>query len=327
MARSKSRSSKSKRSPKSRRSRSRSGSRSRRTRKYSRSPSARSRKDVADAMRDVQVYGRGASNTMAVQKSIEQANRFNVPVSRKHMERLQKFSSQVLNMEYPECPLTWERHTRPVKEVGDKYGVVWRDQDGYFCAPPGLSPETVYKEEEKKKKSPQNLKKEISDLTRDIQYALDPEKKAAADKIESDIRTRRIEAMSLQNQDERAAYLKELEKEKEESDKRDKKHTDVLAKIYNRFDAAGGDPQAKAEALLKTAKSCAWGTGGPGCTSITVPDGDKTKTILVPSLIVTAKGEKATALQENLQAWWRRYRQAAEKLRKMQERSEVARYM
>jgi len=323
MARSKSRSGKSKRSPKSR---SKSRSRSRRTpRKYSRSPTARSRKDVGDALRDVQWSGRGASNTLAVQKSIEQANKFNVPVSRKHMERLQKFSSQVLNMEYPECPLSWERHTRPVKEVGDKYGVVWRDQDGYFCAPPGLSPETVYKEEEKKK-SPQNLKKEISDLTKDIQYALDPAKKSAEDKIQAEIRSRRIQALSLQNQDERNAYLKELKKEEEEEKKRNDKHVEVLAKIYDRFDAAAGDSKSKAEALLATAKRCTDGTGGNGCKSITVPDGDKTKTIFVPLSIVTENGI-ASQLQENLQAWWRRYRKSAEKLRQLRARGEVSRYM
>jgi hypothetical protein len=280
-----------------------------------------------DALRDVQWSGRGASNTLAVQKSMERASGMKVPVNQKHLERLQKFSTQVLNMEYPECPLSWQRHTRPVEEVGDQYGVVWRDQDGYFCAPPGLSPDTLVKEEEEKK-SPQNLKKEISDLTKDIQYALDPAKKVKEDAIQAEIRSRRIQAMSLQNQGERAKYLKELEKEEKEARKRDDKHVEVLGKIYDRFDATGGDSGAKARTLLETAKSCAWGSGGPGCTPITIPDGaDKTKTILVPSEVVTLKGEIATQLQENLQAWWRRYRQSVEKLRKLQERGEVSRYM
>jgi len=280
-----------------------------------------------DAMSGVQWAGRGASNTLAVQKSIEEANRLNIPASHKHLDRLHKFSTQVLSMEYPECPLSWERHSAPVAEAADERGVVWRDRDGYFCAPPGMSPDTLVKDKVRDPvKSPQMLKKEIGELTRDIQYALDPSKKSKADSIEAEIRSRRIAAMSLLDKEERGMYEKEEKKEKEKMEKEEKKEKQVLTKIYERFGLnANVRPSVSGGVMFDKAKACAWGTSYVGCDPVEIPDGPgKTKTIHVPSDIVS---ENPSQLQEHLQEWWRRYRKKVEEVLAKRKRAQVSRYV
>jgi hypothetical protein len=218
-------------------------------------------RQVRAALEDVNWGGRGASNTLAVQKSVEAANRLGIPANREHLARLQKFSTQVLKMEYPSCPLSWERHSRSVKDVEEKYGVVWTDQDGYFCAPPGLSPDTLIPDPEERK-DPVNLRKEINELTRDIKYALDPAAKAAADKISSEIDSKRLTALSAMTTAQNSTHAKKLAKMEAEKTKKENKHIELLTKIYSKYDVSLKDvPNAqaiakgKAQALMASANA------------------------------------------------------------------------
>jgi hypothetical protein len=290
-------------------------------------------REVRSALEEVDWSGRGASNTLAVQKSVEAANRMGIPANREHLARLQKFSTQVLKMEYPSCPLSWERHTSSVKDVEDKYGVVWTDQDGYFCAPPGLSPDTRVTAPEERK-DPVNLRKEINELTRDIKYALDPVAKAKADRIASEIDSKRLTALSAMTNAQAAAHEKKLSKMEAEKTKKENKHIELLTKIYSKYDVGLKDvanrqdvARGKATLLLRTANKCLFEEGGIGCKEIIVGTGKDQRKIYVPELIVTPEDAAYSPLVGNLQEWWRRYRKVSEELMKARKHSYESRYL
>ena len=302
-------------------------------RRYSRSPKSRSMRQVRSALEEVDWSGRGASNTLAVQKSVEAANQMGIPANREHLARLQKFSTQVLKMEYPSCPLSWERHTRSVKDVEDKYGVVWTDQDGYFCAPPGSSPDTLVPDPEEYK-SPVNLRKEINELTRDIKYALDPAAKAAADKITSEIDSKRLTALAKMTDAQSSAHQKKLAKMEAEKTKKENKHIELLTKIYSKYDTSLTNvpnrldvAKSSATQLMETANRCLFDGGGIGCESITVGVGKDQRTIYVPGSIMSSDNEAYSPLKGNLQEWWRRYRKVSEELIKARKHASESRYI
>ncbi len=281
-------------------------------------------------MRDVKWRGRGASNTIAVQKSIEQANRLKIPVKSEHLERLQQFRTQVLNMEYPTCPLSWERHTKSVKEVEDDYGVVWRNQDGYYCAPPGLDKDTLVPDDPAQKKSPYELKKEIEELTTNIQHALDPEAKAKYDAEEakkdavlSEIATRR----STASREHLALKKKQLAKEKL---KRDEEHKKTLSKIYREAGQKKDMADESAKTLMETADRCLAGTGGVGCVKYEVPDktvpGGK-KDVYVPQEVISSEEEEDSLIKMRLQKWWRQTKHADDARKELERRRMYARYL
>lgn len=277
-------------------------------------------------MSDVIWKGRGVSNTLAVQKSIEEANRLKIPVKSRHLERLQKFRTQVLNMEYPTCPLSWERHTDSVKEVEDEYGVVWRDQDGYFCAPPGLSPSTLVPDDPRERKTTHELKKEIDELTGSIQRALDPEARAKyeeeeeeKDRVLSEIASRR----STATREHRALLTKEAAKRKAKADER---HIKVLSKIYREAGQKKDAAEESAKGMLATAYRCVEG-GGEGCTPYEVKDrnvpGGKT-TVYIPTEIMD---DSDTPEAIRLQTWWRGFKHASDAQKELEKRKKDARYL
>jgi hypothetical protein len=281
-------------------------------------------------MKDVVWKGRGASNTIAVQKSIEEANRLKIPVKSKHLERLQKFRTQVLNMEYPTCPLAWERHTESVKQVEDEYGVVWRDQDGYYCAPPGLEPDTLVPDEPEKKKTAHELKKEIEELTTTIQHTLDPEarakyeeKEAEKDAIMSEIASRRQSA----SREHLIQKKKELAKRKE---KEDTAHVKTLSKIYRETGQKKDAAEESAKSLLAVASRCVSGSGGAGCVAYEVVDksvpGGK-KTVYIPEMVMSSDEDEDSVEKLRLQKWWKAYRRASEAKKELERRKKDARYL
>lgn len=281
-------------------------------------------------MKDVVWSGRGASNTLAVQKSIEEANRLKIPVKSKHLERLEKFRTQVLNLEYPTCPLSWERHTESVQSVEDEYGVVWRDQDGYYCAPPGLSPDTLVSDEQKKYKSPHELKKEIEELTGTIQRTLDPDARAKyeqeedeKDRVMAEISSRRLSA----SREHLAQKKKEAAKRKA---KADETHVKTLSKIYRESGHKNEEAEEKAKSLLASAYTCVSGRGGEGCTPYEVTDknvvGGK-RTVYIPTEVMSSEEDEDLAWKQRLQAWWRAFKKVDDAKKELEKRKNDARYL
>lgn len=324
------------RSPRrSNKSRSRKGSRGR----YSKSPNSRSMKNVRSAMQDVD-WKSGVSNTRAVIKNMNEATRLNIPASTPHMERLKSYGDQVLNMEYPTCPLGWERHTKSLSKVEKDYGVAWRDQDGYFCAPPGSdSPDTLVAtiEDEKARysKSPHELRTEIRTLSRDLRHSLNPEEGAKYEAEEekrydlmAQISTKQSEAGI------KAAQLKSKYTEKENT-KQEEKHLKMLEAIYRKRHGIKETAEREAKALLDVAREClspgaAARPGPDGITKFTPPDPknpSQTINVFVPTQVLDHPDGRDSNQKQPLQAWWRSFRSSFVSKFALEERAKMSKYM
>ena len=287
-------------------------------------------------MQDVN-WNNGISNTRAVIKHMNDASRYGIPASSEHLERLKAFENQVLNMEHPTCPLGWERHTQSVKSVEDDYGVAWRDQDGYFCAPPGAGPDetrvsSIEEEKAKYSQSPTELRAEIRDLTRSIRSTLDPEfgekyKEEEAKKfnILAEIQSKQAAAASKAFEQRQKAAQHQVLKD----DEHNTKMLEALFKkrLHLRPDLA----KAKAVELLEVAKRCLDPTQGKGerdCKPILVPDPNKPGQMMqiwVPKIIVDQPDSGDTL--KPFQAWWRKFRKSYISKLEADNLGEHARYM
>lgn len=297
---------------------------------YSRSPYSRSRKQTVETLRDVDWKGRGASNTIAVQKSIEQANRLKVPVKSDHLSRLQNFRTQVVSLEYPTCPLSWERHTKSLKQVEDDYGVVWRTADNLFCAPPGLDADSLVPDDVEKKPTAYQLKKEIADLTTSLQHTFDPAAKAKYDTeraAKNAILANMASQRSISSGKQYEMMSKELAKKKK---KTNEGHVKSLTEIF--VQTGGGEDAAKAsaEALLATAEKCVAGDEDGTCSPYSVIDKSSPsgkKTILIPKEVISSATGVDMPWVQALQNWWRRFRASDEAQKELERRKNDARYL
>lgn len=86
------------------------------------------------------------------------------------VDALLDMRDQVMSVKHASCPANWVRHTESVE---NEHGIVWRDQDGHFCAPPGAGPaETLVPPEDAEERE---LRKRILEMSEQLDELLDPE--------------------------------------------------------------------------------------------------------------------------------------------------------
>jgi hypothetical protein len=225
-------------------------------------------------------------------------------------------------MSYPTCPLGWQRHTSNPKEAEDM-GVAWVDSDGYFCGPPGASPETLYKEDDPQYESQAALNKRIRDLTLEIKHTLNPEEyaKEIAEKKEKGMRQK--EALSRSMTAKKAAQMEEDKSSR-------KKHVEKLTKVFKDHGFMSvNEAKLAAESLYDTALRCVSPSGDKaGCREVVdAADPKNIKKYYVPESLYVDEIGMATPLQIKGLEWWRTFRRTAESKRLIKDRKNLAMYV
>lgn len=283
---------------------------------------SRSRAQVAKDLKEVEWTKRGQKNSRAVIDAVNRATGFKLPVKDKYMEMLEQYKQQVLPMKYPTCPLGWERHTSNPKE-SEEMGVAWVDADGYFCAPPGSSPETLYKEDDHMYDSATALSKRITDLTTEIKHTLNPTEyaKEIAEMKKKGSMQKEAMARSM------IARTKAQEKSNEQMRK---KNIDKLKSIFKSHGFVDQlEAASEAEKLYDTAVRCVnENAEKSGCTAVVDRSNpEKPITYYVPSSLHVTDKNMATPLQIKALEWWRGFRRHASSTKQIEDRKNLSLYV
>lgn len=293
--------------------------------KFSTSPTARARRAVVEGIRDVDWTGRGPSNRRDVIQSIRRASGFDID---ENLSKIRRFEHSVLPIQNPTCPIDWERHTESIPAAEEETGVVWRDSDGYYCIPKGISdnhPDTLVPRPDDRRHiqmSQPELRERINDLSEDMDILLNPtdQRTQAILKRRELEKTRRAEMRKARTTAHGAIKKGKVATDTRARERENYAYERELVKIMKGM--LEEDPQASAVELLETAHSCVSGKDGPGCTRIkqrvTVVD-DKgiphrvEEPVLIPSMVTDETASPA------LVAWWVRFRR--EELKRLDDSS------